>query len=82
MPVLDGIEAAKRIRQGSPGSRVIFATQNNDTDIRIEALASGADGYLLKANAASELLPAIEAALKNGHSPDAPFHTEQEKHRF
>lgn len=53
MPVLNGIEAAKRIRQGSPGSRIIFATQNNDADIRIEALASGAEGYLLKANAAS-----------------------------
>ena len=65
MPVLNGIEAAKRIRHDSPTSKIIFATQNNDTEIKTEALATGAEAYLLKANAGSELLPSIEAALKN-----------------
>ena len=55
MPTLNGIEAAKRIRQGSPGSRIIF-------------VATGAEAYLVKANAGSELLPAIDAALGNGHA--------------
>jgi DNA-binding NarL/FixJ family response regulator len=62
MPILNGIEAAKRIRQDSPGSRIIFVTQESDADIRTAALATGADGYLLKANAMSELLPALEAS--------------------
>jgi DNA-binding NarL/FixJ family response regulator len=63
MPALNGIEAAKRIRQDSPTSKIIFLTQNNDEDIRLEALATGAEAYLLKANAGSEFLPSVEAAL-------------------
>jgi DNA-binding NarL/FixJ family response regulator len=70
MPILNGIQAANRIRQGSPTSRIIFLTQDNDEDIRMAALATGAEAYLVKANAASELLPAIDAALRNGHSRD------------
>ena len=74
MPVLNSVEAAKQIRQGSPRSRIIFATQNDDADVRREALAAGAVGYLLKTNAASDLLLAIELALKNGHYPHGHFH--------
>ena len=74
MPVLNGIEAAKRIRQDSPASKIIFATQNDEAEIKIEALASGAEAYLLKANAASELVPSIEAALKDGHDHAADSH--------
>ena len=67
MPMLNGIEAAKRIRQGFPNAKIIFVTQEGDADIRIAALATGAEGYLLKANATSELLRAVEAASRNGH---------------
>jgi len=74
MPVLNGLEAAKRIRQGSPTSKIIFATQNNDAEIRMKAVANGADAYLLKANAGSELVATIEAALNNAQCPDADFH--------
>jgi DNA-binding NarL/FixJ family response regulator len=66
MPVLNGIEAAERIREVSPSSRIIFVTQNDDREIRAAALATGAEGYLLKANAAHGLLPAIEAAMHDG----------------
>ena len=68
MPSLNGIEAAKRIRQNSPDSRVIFVTQNSDQDIRSAALDIGANGYVIKAKAARELLPAIEAALRDGQN--------------
>jgi DNA-binding NarL/FixJ family response regulator len=71
MPKLGGIEAAKRIRQDSPSSRIIFVTQENDADIRTAALATGAEGYLLKANAMSELLPTVEIALRDGHDARA-----------
>jgi DNA-binding NarL/FixJ family response regulator len=67
MPRLNGIDAAKRIRQHSPSSRIIFVTQENDADIRNKALSTGADGYVLKINAQSELLLAIAASLSTGH---------------
>ena len=67
MPILNGIEAAIQIREVSPDTRVIFVTQENDSDMRTAALAAGAEQYLVKANAAKELLPAVEAALGNGH---------------
>ena len=66
MPVLNGIEAAQRIRQVSPGSRIVFLTQNDDREIRSAALATGAQGYVIKANAASEFWPAVAVALRRG----------------
>ena len=72
MPVLSGVETAAHIQQISPQSKVVFLTQESDADLRRSALASGAKGYVLKANFATELLPAIEAAL-NGHSFEADY---------
>ena len=62
MPRLNGVEASKLIRQQFPNSKIIFVTQENDAEIRAAALATGAVGYLLKADAQSQLLPAVEAA--------------------
>jgi DNA-binding NarL/FixJ family response regulator len=66
MPLLNGIEAAKKIKQACPKSKVIFLTQQNDIEIRNVALATGAEAYLSKSRAANELLPAIKTALLNG----------------
>lgn len=63
LPRLNGIEAVPQIRRVSPASKIVFLTQEQDSDIRKAALASGADGYLLKSNAVTELGPAIAAAL-------------------
>lgn len=65
MPKLNGIEAARRIRQACPGSRIVFLSQNSNREIMLEALATGAKAYVLKENAARELLSAIEAALRD-----------------
>jgi DNA-binding NarL/FixJ family response regulator len=64
LPTLDGIEAARRIREVSPRSKILFVSENRSVDVAEEALKTGAAGYVLKSNAASELLPAIEAILK------------------
>jgi DNA-binding NarL/FixJ family response regulator len=64
LPRLNGIEAAKRIRQLSPDSKIIFVSMDNSLDIVEAALATGALGYVYKSDAASELPPAIQAALR------------------
>lgn len=64
LPLLNGIEAAPRIQQASPGSKIIFLTQEQDSDIRAAALATGAEGFVLKSNAASELRSALEGVAR------------------
>lgn len=59
MPNLNGIEAARRILQACPDSRIIFSSQNSDSDIMLTALATGAKAYALKERAAQELMPVI-----------------------
>jgi len=63
MPVLNGFEAARKIREATPSSKIIFVTLGGDGDLKAEALAIGAEAYLLKTNAVRELLPTIAAAL-------------------
>jgi DNA-binding NarL/FixJ family response regulator len=61
IPNLNGIEAANRIRQVAPGAKIIFLTQISDKDVVRTALSTGAEGYVLKTDAGSELSLAIEA---------------------
>lgn len=61
LPVLNGIEAGRRIRRVSPNSKILFLSQESSVEVVEEALRLGAHGYVLKSDAASELLPAIEA---------------------
>lgn len=66
MPRLNGIEAAKTIRQVSPESKIIFLTQDGDSDVRTAALATGASGYILKSRVYDELRTAIQTATAAG----------------
>lgn len=63
LPRLNGIKAALRIRECAPKARILFFTENSSPDIAEEALRTG-DGYIVKAGAAQELLPAVEAVLR------------------
>jgi DNA-binding NarL/FixJ family response regulator len=63
LPKLNGIEAARLIRQNSPSSKILVLSQNNDLDVVRAALSTGARGFVLKADAQSELLPAMDAVL-------------------
>ena len=67
MPVLNGIDAARRLRKLLPSAKLIFVTMHADPDYVAEAFRAGAVGYLLKRAAASELLTAIRAVLKGNH---------------
>ena len=64
LPNLNGIDAAKQIRQVVPDAKVLFLTLINDADVPLMALNSGGHGYVLKSDAGSGLLPAIEAVLR------------------
>jgi DNA-binding NarL/FixJ family response regulator len=64
LPAMNGIEAAGRIRKVVPSAKIIFLTQHGDVDTARAALSTGAEGYLLKVDAGSKLLPAIQAVLR------------------
>jgi len=66
LPTLNGIEAARRILRLSPQTKVLFVSENHSVDIAIEALRAGGRGYVVKSNAAGELVPAINAVLQGG----------------
>ena len=67
MPVLNGLQAAKIIRERCPKSRILFVTQDGDVDVRNEAIRVGAADYVLKVNVGIELLGAISKALGAGY---------------
>ena len=64
LPTLNGIEAARRIRKLSPESKILFVSQEPSADVVQKALSLGAAGYVLKAQAGSELLAAVETVLQ------------------
>jgi DNA-binding response OmpR family regulator len=64
LPTLNGIEAARRIRQVSPHSKILFLTMEESPDVVQVALSTGAHGYVHKSRAQSELLPAIQTVLR------------------
>jgi CheY-like chemotaxis protein len=63
LPSLNGIEAARRIRKLSPKSKILFVSQESSADVVQEALALGALGYVVKADAGKELLTAVNALV-------------------
>lgn len=48
MPVMDGVETMKRLKENYPGLRVLALSVNDDEDTIIKMISSGASGYLLK----------------------------------
>ena len=64
MPLLNGLEAGRRLKEMLPSVKLIFLTMNEDSDLAAEAMRSGASAYLLKNSAASELFRAIQDVLK------------------
>src|SRR5215469_9481953 len=63
LPKLNGMEAARRIREVSPTSKILFVSENRAWELAEEALRVGTSGYVVKSGAASELLAAIWAVL-------------------
>ena len=66
MPRLNGLEAARQIKQTLPRVKLVFLTMNHDPEIAAEAFRVGASAFLVKTSAASELLHAIREVLRGG----------------
>ena len=65
MPLLNGIEAAKKLKKQLPGVKLIFVTMHADTAYINEAFKAGASGYLLKRSAATELVQAVQSVMND-----------------
>jgi DNA-binding NarL/FixJ family response regulator len=61
MPLLNGIDAARQILKHQPGAKIILLTAHTHERYAVESLRHGVTGYLLKENAADELVQAVRA---------------------
>jgi DNA-binding NarL/FixJ family response regulator len=75
MPLLNGLDAGRQIKQVLKSVKLVFLTMNEDADVAAEAFRAGASAYLLKRSAASELIVAINEVMK-GRSYVTPLVTE------
>jgi len=64
LPTLNGIEAARQIRQLSPKSKILFVSEHRSVDIAEAALNTGAAGYVVKSDGTRDLSVAVDAVLK------------------
>jgi DNA-binding NarL/FixJ family response regulator len=75
MPIMNGLNAGQRLKRSMPSIKLIYLTMNHDPDMTAEAFRIGANGYLLKNSAASELIHAIRKVVR-GNSYVTPLLTE------
>jgi DNA-binding NarL/FixJ family response regulator len=64
LPGLNGIEAARRLLELFPQSRILFVSQEADPSVILTALSTGASGYLLKQEIGQDLVPAVASIFK------------------
>ena len=65
MPRMNGLEACRLLRRQSPALEILFVTQHDSPQMMREALEAGARGYVVKSNAARDLLAAVEAVSQH-----------------
>jgi DNA-binding NarL/FixJ family response regulator len=63
MPILNGIEAANKLKVSGCRSKIVFLTVHSDPEIVRASLATGALGYVVKVQMADDLVPSIREAL-------------------
>ena len=65
LPLLNGIDAARQIKEEQPETKILFLTMHASLAYLKDALAAGASGYLLKTSAREELLGALRDVIRN-----------------
>jgi DNA-binding NarL/FixJ family response regulator len=63
MPILNGFDAVRRLKQSGSNAKIIFLTMHADSRLLAEALRCGGDGYVLKQSAGEELVNAIRQVI-------------------
>jgi DNA-binding NarL/FixJ family response regulator len=76
LPLLNGIEAARRCSKISPATKVLIVTAHNEPQYVVESFRAGATGFVLKRCALSELVNAIRLVL-SGHTYVTPLMADQ-----
>jgi CheY-like chemotaxis protein len=64
LPKMNGIDAARQIRQLAPDSKILLMNYESDSALVPETLSLGISGYIVKTSAARELLASVEAVLR------------------
>jgi DNA-binding NarL/FixJ family response regulator len=65
MPTMNGLEACRLLRKQVPDLEILFVTQHDSPHMMREAMEAGARGYVVKSDAARDLLEAVEAVSKH-----------------
>lgn len=79
MPLLNGLDATRKLKKTMPKVRVIVLTMNSDPDIAAEALDIGASGYLLKNSQGEELIKAVREVVRGLSHVTPQIQQEMEK---
>jgi DNA-binding NarL/FixJ family response regulator len=77
LPVINGIEATRKIRRAAPDTHVLIYTAENNADLIREALRAGARGYLSKSAPDEQIIEAIEALARR-----RPFYSSSASERL
>ncbi len=64
MPIMDGLEATRRMRREFPGTRVLVLTQYDDKEYVLPVIEAGASGFISKVAASSELVQGIRSVCR------------------
>ncbi len=64
MPILNGLDAGRQLKEMLPAIKLIYLTMNPDVEVAAEAFRRGASGYLLKTCAAADIVLAVRAVLR------------------
>lgn len=65
LPVLNGLDATRKIRSGSPHTEILIFTMHDSETIIRDVLQAGARGYLLKSDADTQLVSAVQALARH-----------------
>lgn len=66
MPVMNGIEATRKIKKKWPDIKILILTTFNDDEYAVEALKEGANGFMLKTADSVKLIEAVHSCMKGG----------------
>lgn len=66
MPIMNGIEATRKIKRQWPNIKILILTTFNDDEYTVEALREGANGFLLKTSESKQLIAAVYSCMKGG----------------